>query len=45
MGNQRMLIPSVIPSAIHLAEGGINIKGTRASEIDDINSIKSYPAV
>jgi hypothetical protein len=40
-----MLIPSVIPSAIHLADSNVPIKGTRGSEIDDINSMKSYPAL
>ena len=40
-----MLIPSVIPSAIHYAEGGAVIKGSKGSDVDDINSIKNYPVI
>ena len=42
--NNKMLIPSIIPSALHQPDGLI-IKGTRGSDLDDVNSIRSYPAV
>ncbi len=40
--NQKMLIPSIIPSALHLPDQVA--KGTKGTEVDDMVSQKSYPA-
>ena len=39
-----MLIPSIIPSALHQPENFQAIKGTKATENDENISQKSYPA-